>query len=45
MSNPELLILTDDAHDGKGPDRELFLHGHEDNIMIVRIDRDKISSS
>ena len=45
MSNPELLILTDDAHDGKGPNRELFLHGREDNIMIVRMDHDKVSSS
>ena len=45
MSNPELLILIGDAHDGKGPDRELLFHGREDCITIVRMDRDKVSSS
>ena len=45
MSNPELSILTGDAHDGKGPDRELLLHGREDCITIVSIGRDRVSSS
>ena len=45
MSNPELSSLTGDAHQGKGPDRELLHRGREDCVTIMSMDRDRVSSS
>ena len=41
MSNPELSFLTDDAHESKGPDRDLSHRGRDVYVTIVSRDRDK----
>ena len=41
MSNPELSFLTDDAHERKGPNRDLAHRGRDVYVTIVSRDRDK----
>ena len=41
MSGPEFSLLIVDAHDGKGPDRDLLHRGRDAYITIVMVDRDK----
>ena len=41
MSDPKLSFLTNDAHENKGPDRELSHRGREGYVTIMSRDRDK----